>query len=114
MNEEISVRERGGEDIDVASDDEAAEQLKELVKPWTQGGITLPQVFQGELLVTLNSARGLTVWSGIPGIVTLSSPYCELELGSQKASSRKYTEKKSKGSSPVIQFQMYRNNGEQT
>ena len=79
----------------VMSDAAAAVRLKELVKPWTQGGITLPQVFQGELLVTLNSARGLPGWTGvfgepIPDIFEISSPYCMLRLGSQVDYSRKF------------------------
>ncbi|QDZ19887.1 hypothetical protein HOP50_03g24040 [Chloropicon primus] len=95
-----SVKER----IDVESDDEAAEQIKELVKPWTQGGITLPEAFEGELLVTLNSARGLATWEALPGIVTMSAPYCKLELGSQVATTRKYVQKKSNSKNPFLKL----------
>ncbi len=85
------------------ADTVAAERLKELVKPWTQGGITLPQAFQGELLVKVNSARGLPGWTGvfgepIPDLFESAAPYCMLRLGSQVDSSRKFQRKaQSKG-----------------
>jgi len=85
----------------ITSDADATAQLKDLVKPWTQGGITLPQVFQGELLVTLNSARGLSIWTGIPGMLTMSSPYCLLQMGKQVDYSRKYTPKTKKAKNPL-------------
>ena len=40
--------------------DEDEQLLSEVLsknKPWTRGGITLPDTFEGELLVTLHCAR---------------------------------------------------------
>ena len=100
IDEMVKPMKSAGAVEDLATDKEATEQLQALVKPWTQGGITLPQVFQGELLVTVNSARGLSSWGGIPGIIAISAPFCTLELGSQEVSSRRYVEKRSKGKNP--------------
>ncbi|WZN58971.1 hypothetical protein HKI87_01g04960 [Chloropicon roscoffensis] len=52
IDEMVKPMKSAGAVEDLATDKEATEQLQALVKPWTQGGITLPQVFQGELLVT--------------------------------------------------------------
>ena len=52
------------------------------------GGISLPELFQGELQVTLREARDLPVW----GFPWQSNPYCRLTLGAQAVRSRKDSE----------------------
>lgn len=52
------------------------------------GGISLPDMYQGELQVALHSARDLPVW----GFPWQSNPYCRLALGSQAVASRRDNE----------------------
>lgn len=52
------------------------------------GGISLPDLFQGELEVVLKEARNLPVW----GFPWQSNPYCRLLLGSQAVRSRRDSE----------------------
>lgn len=52
------------------------------------GGISLPDLFRGELLVTLKGAKDLPVW----GFPWQSNPYCRLALGAQAVMSRKDNE----------------------
>jgi hypothetical protein len=52
------------------------------------GGISLPDLFRGELQVTLKAAKDLPVW----GFPWQSNPYCRLALGSQAVRSRKDNE----------------------
>ena len=52
------------------------------------GGISLPDLFQGELQVVLKEARDLPVW----GFPWQSNPYCRLLLGSQAVRSRRDSE----------------------
>lgn len=63
------------------------------------GGISLPDLFRGELQVTLKAARELPVW----GFPWQSNPYCRLALGSQAVRSRKdnETSQKSRHGAPV-------------
>jgi Ca2+-dependent lipid-binding protein len=52
------------------------------------GGISLPESFQGELLVCIKEAYNLPVW-GLPG---QSNPYCRLTLGNQGEESKRNNE----------------------
>ncbi len=52
------------------------------------GGISLPDLFQGELQVVLKEARNLPVW----GFPWQSNPYCRILLGSQAVRSRRDSE----------------------
>ncbi len=52
------------------------------------GGISLPDLFQGELQVVLKEARDLPVW----GFPWQSNPYCRILLGSQAVRSRRDSE----------------------
>lgn len=52
------------------------------------GGISLPDLFRGELQVTLKGAKDLPVW----GFPWQSNPYCRLALGAQAVMSRKDNE----------------------
>ncbi|KAL4440462.1 hypothetical protein ABPG75_003463 [Micractinium tetrahymenae] len=49
------------------------------------GGVSLPDLFQGELQVTLHEARDLPVW----GFPWQSNPYCRITLGSQAVQSKR-------------------------
>jgi len=49
------------------------------------GGVSLPDLFQGELQVTLHAARQLPVW----GLPWQSNPYVRLTLGEQAVQSRR-------------------------
>jgi Ca2+-dependent lipid-binding protein len=49
------------------------------------GGVSLPDLFQGELEVTLHEARDLPVW----GFPWQSNPYCRITLGNQAVQSRR-------------------------
>lgn len=49
------------------------------------GGVTLPELFRGEVTVNLREARNLPVW----GFPWQSNPYCVLTLGDQVAESRR-------------------------
>ena len=52
------------------------------------GGISLPDLFRGELQVVLKGAKNLPVW----GFPWQSNPYCRLALGDQAVRSRKDNE----------------------
>ncbi len=52
------------------------------------GGISLPDLFRGELQVVLKGAKNLPVW----GFPWQSNPYCRLALGNQAVRSRKDNE----------------------
>ena len=52
------------------------------------GGISLPDLFRGELQVTLKGGKDLPVW----GFPWQSNPYCRLALGDQAVMSRKDNE----------------------
>lgn len=52
------------------------------------GGISLPDLFQGELEVVLKEARNLPVW----GFPWQSNPYCRVLVGSQAVRSRRDSE----------------------
>ncbi|KAI7838615.1 hypothetical protein COHA_007622 [Chlorella ohadii] len=49
------------------------------------GGVSLPDMFTGELSVTLHEARDLPVW----GFPWQSNPYCRITLGAQAVQSRR-------------------------
>eukprot|EP01025_Chloroclados_australasicus_P020589 TRINITY_DN2171_c0_g1_i1.p1 TRINITY_DN2171_c0_g1~~TRINITY_DN2171_c0_g1_i1.p1 ORF type:complete len:746 (+),score=143.81 TRINITY_DN2171_c0_g1_i1:185-2422(+) len=57
------------------------------------GGIILPEMFSGELKVTLKGGRNLPVW----GLPWQTNPWCRLMLGSQAVNSRKENETSAEG-----------------